>query len=219
VKTSSMMPMSCTSPPKDGQQALRGQQPVEEVLGELGPVRRDQDQRRQHHGQPGDRADPAEDRPHHWKRPREKALRVEQRNADGERTHQLSLPLLTLVLLPPLEQLRGVGGHVALQHVGGVELAEELDHLVLRRRVVAQLGGGQAPDLVDGAALGHQSDHEVGGGREAQEAVVHRVLQHVPELAPVVVTMDAGVRAETRGELLYPIPVGAEERLGHAAPP
>ena len=43
------------------------------------------------------------------------------------------------------------GGHVAVQHVGGMKLTEQSDHFVLRENVILQAGAGDVPDLLYGA--------------------------------------------------------------------
>ena len=48
------------------------------------------------------------------------------------------------------------GGHVALEHVGRMQLTEQLDHFVLRTALSPSWASAALPDLLNGA-LGHPS--------------------------------------------------------------
>ena len=156
-----------------------------------------------------------EERPRERHQPVEQPLGIEQRDLPGEDAEDLlhQQPLLLFLAAP--EELGGVGRDVALEDVGRVQLAEELDHLVLGHGVVAELRERSVPDLLDGVLAVHQPDHEVGRRREAVEALRGEILQHVPGLAAVLVAVDLGMRPQQRRELRDPVPGRAEELLRH----
>jgi len=120
------------------------------------------------------------------------------------------------VALAPLQELGGIGRHVTPEHVGAVELAQELNDLVLGRGVVAEAGASRLPNRLDGAFAVHEADEEIGGRREAVKALGGAVLQDVPGLSPVLVPVDLCVRTEPGLEPRHPVPRRAEERPGHA---
>jgi hypothetical protein len=96
-----------------------------------------------------------------------------------------------------------------------VQLSEQLDHLVLRHRVVAELRECPVPDRLDGVLAVHQPDHEVRRRGEAVEALGSKILEHVPGLAAVLVTVDLRVGTQQRRQLRDPVPGRAEELLRH----
>src|SRR3989338_8276175 len=96
-----------------------------------------------------------------------------------------------------------------------MELAQELDDLVLGRRVVTQALTGRLPDLVDRPPSVHEPDDHVRGGREAMEALARQVLEHVPRLAPVLMAMDPRVTPQAWGERRHPVPRRAEQGAAH----
>src|SRR3989304_4404093 len=100
----------------------------------------------------------------------------------------------------------GGGRPVGLDRVGRMELAQELDALVLGRRVVTQALTGRLPDLVDRPPSVHEPDDHVRGGREAMEALARQVLEHVPRLAPVLMGLDPRVTPQAWGERRHPVP-------------
>ena len=65
------------------------------------------------------------------------------------------------LLLGALEQLRGVRRDVALEHVRRVELGQEVNRLVLGRRLVAEPLAGDVPDLLDRARAVHEPEEQV----------------------------------------------------------
>src|SRR6185503_5874298 len=130
-----------------------------------------------------------------------------------ELLHQIALP----GLLRTAQDLVHVGRHLRLQHVGGVQLAEQADQLVLRRRVVAETLDRRIPQRLHRAAPVHQADHVVRLRVEAVHAARHAVLEHVPELAAVVVAMNAHVAAQARPQVRDPVPAGAIEVFAHGS--
>ena len=119
---------------------------------------------RHDHSQPDERAAPSNEGPDDGRKHPEKALRIEQGHAPCERVHQPAHPRPLDLPFVALQDLGGIRSNVALKHVGRVELAQNLDDLVLNRGVVAEAGGGDLPDLLNGPAPVHEPDDEVGGG-------------------------------------------------------
>src|SRR5262249_12132846 len=72
------------------------------------------------------------------------------------------------------------------QQVGAVELADELDDLVLRGGVVAELGEGEVPGGLDIARAIERADEVMGDGVEAVELVGGGGVNDVPAPAAVV---------------------------------
>ena len=197
------------------EQALGGHHAVHHVAAEVAPVRGGEDGARAHDGEPDERPEPAHQRADEPQEALQEPLRVEQRHAPGEEGQELALPAPALLPLAPPEHLRGVRRDVGLEHVGPVELAQELDHLVLRGRLVAQAPHRRVPDLLHGPVPVHQADHQVRRRREAVEARGRAVLEDVPELPAVLMAVDLGVRPEAGGEARHAVPRGAEERATH----
>ena len=108
------------------------------------------------------------------------------------------------------------GGNIALQHIGGVELAQELNHFRLGRRIVAQLRGNEFPDILDRALPIHQADEGVGRGRKPMKPFVRPILQHVPGLTAILVAMQLCVAAQAWGQGRHAIPGRAKEGFTHS---
>jgi hypothetical protein len=187
------------------QQVLRREHAVGEVLGELAPVRRRHHERRAHHHQPERRAGPAEKRPVPGEPALEPAVRIHQRDAQRER-RELLHEVAAAHELRAAQELGDIGCHFDLQHVGAVQLAEEPDQLVLRRRVVAESGDGRVPELLDAARAVHQADDEIRRRIEAVHAARHAVLEHIPALAAIVVPVDADVAPQPGTQARHAVP-------------
>ena len=123
-----------------------------------------EDDGRHDHAQPDERAEPSNEGPDDGREHPEEALRIEHGHAPCERVHQPAQPRPMDLPFVALQDLGGIRSNVALKHVGRVELAQNLDDLVLNRGVVAEAGGGDLPDLLNGPAPVHEPDDEVGGG-------------------------------------------------------
>jgi hypothetical protein len=78
------------------------------------------------------------------------------------------------------EELGYVGRDIALQQVGGMQLAQQLDHFILGRRVLVEPPVGDLPQLRDGAPAVHQGDDQTRRGRESVNAGGGRILQQIP---------------------------------------
>ena len=109
-------------------------------------------------GEPDRHPEPSGQRTHVRKCPGQEALGIQQRNANRERVHEPPHQLAFLLLLIALEQLGGVRRHVRLQNIRHVELREQANHVVLRRRIVAERLGREQPDVVNGALPVHPGD-------------------------------------------------------------
>src|SRR5262249_43242132 len=91
------------------------------------------------------------------------------------------------------------------------------DDLVLGRSIVAKLRHDARPKLVHRAPSVHQPDEQVDGRRESVKAARNVVLDHIPSVSAIAVSMHLHVTAQTRTQLGNTIPVLAEKRLGHGA--
>jgi len=92
-----------------------------------------------------------------------------------------------------------------------MELAQELDHLVLGRSVVTEARGGDLPELLDRAPPVHEANDEMGSRGEPMKALRREILEDVPRLPAILVTVDLGVAAEARRQSRHPVPGGTEE--------
>src|SRR5262249_62386785 len=101
---------------------------------------------------------------------------------------KIARPLLALA---PCEQLRNIGRDVALKQIGAMQLAEQLDQLVLGRRIVTKVPVGELPQLLDRMLPVHQGDDEARRRREAMDPGGRRVLQQIPDLATINMSMKA----------------------------
>ena len=109
------------------------------------------------------------------------------------------------------QQVSRFGRDIALQCVGAVELAQKTDSFVLGGRVVSQVGSRVLPDLLDGPSPVHEPDHPVRSRREAVEAPRRQVLEHIPGLASVLVSMNLSMAAQPGLQPGHPVPQVAEE--------
>ena len=166
-----------------------GEQPFREVRAQAVPARCRVHRARRHHREPHERAEPAEDWPHEGQQVFQQSIGVEDRQALRQRAHQPAWPLAALIAIVTAQQLLAVGRDVALQHVGGMQLPQQLDHLVLGGSGVAEPGGGGVPDLLDGPLPVHQTDDIVGCRGKAVITRGGVVLKHVPQMTAIVVTM------------------------------
>ena len=195
-------------------QIAGGEQPVQRAAGEVVPVHGEENGRGNHDGQPEHRPGPAPERSRQRRQGAQEPLRIDEGNAPGEEAPEPRPPAPPLGAIVALQDLGGVGRNVALEDVARVELGQEADDLVLRGTIVAEPGRGGLPDLLHGAAAVHEADHLVGGGREAMKALGRAVLQHVPRLAAVALTVNARVAAQPGLQPRHPVPGRAEQGAG-----
>src|SRR5689334_5179542 len=94
-----------------------------------------------------------------------------------------------------------------------MQLAEQLDHLVLGGCTLAERAVRVIPQLADRATAVHRGDQRAGGGREAVHAARGAVLQQVPDLAAIAMAVQARVRTQAGPERGHPVP-GITEELG-----
>jgi hypothetical protein len=59
------------------------------------------------------------------------------------------------------EKFSRVRGHVALEHISGVQVSQELDDFILRGSVIAKARADNLPQGFDGALAIHQPDHTI----------------------------------------------------------
>lgn len=96
-----------------------------------------------------------------------------------------------------------------------MQLTDEMNHFILRRPVVPELRVGRFPNLMDRPFSVHETDHHMGGGRKAMKSIGREIVQHVPDLAAVLMALKTYVATETRPESFDSIPRCAEEIVRH----
>ena len=141
--------------------------------------------------------------------PLEQLVGIEQRHAERQRVEHGDAALAVLLEAPP-EQLGDVGRDLTLQQVVVAQLAEDLDGLVLGRRVLAELVEQRVPDLVGRALAVHPADEVEGVLVHPVVAAGAGVLQQVPDLAAIDVARHAHVAAQPRVNAGDAVPAGAE---------
>src|SRR5262245_41150571 len=98
-----------------------------------------------------------------------------------------------------------------------MELAEQLDELVLSRSAFPEAAIGDLPQLLNRPCSVHAVQDQPRGRVETMHAPRGRVLHDEPDLAPIVVTVQARVRTQPGLQCGDAIPGTAEERLAHPA--
>ena len=88
-----------------------------------------------------------------------------------------------------------------------MELAEEADDFLLGRGLFAKTLPHRIPDLLDCALAVHETNNLVGGRCEALEAPGGMVLEHIPEITPIVVPMNLRMAPQPRLQPRHPIPI------------
>ena len=147
---------------------------------------------------PDQEPEPTEERPNERQPRFEKAIGIEQRNAYGQWIHQALLPLLTLLALIAVEKLLGVRWHVALEHVGGVQLTHQLYGLVLSRSIVAETRGCCIPCVLNALRTIEAGDEMVRCRCEAVVASRRTIFENIPELPAIVMAAKLRVAANSR---------------------
>lgn len=87
------------------------------------------------------------------------------------------------------QQFPTIWRHVADQNVGGVQLPEQSNYFVLGRCLIAFLLIQCVPEFLHCALAIHQSDKAIGRWRESVGSPASMILQDVPDLPAVIVTM------------------------------
>ncbi|EXI75267.1 MAG: hypothetical protein AW07_01168 [Candidatus Accumulibacter sp. SK-11] len=198
------------------QQVVRGQQLVTEVGGQLEPMHAGEDDRRQDDEQPEDDAGTPGQRLQKRPRARQEGVGVPQRDADRHRVDEALQEFLAFLLAPALAEFVDIGRQVGLQQVAGMQLREQPDHLVLRRRVGTGFSRDLVPDGVDRPLAVEQADDAIGAGAETVQLAGGAVVQDIPRLATEALALDAGVRTQDGPQRGDAVPRGAEERARHA---
>ncbi|MBR0815175.1 hypothetical protein JQ544_26835 [Bradyrhizobium diazoefficiens] len=161
-------------------------------------------------------ADDREERPDQRESCAEEIVRVQQRNPQRQRIHeahhQLSLTLATAAVRQFFEERRCI----AVEHIGGMQLAEQANDLVLGQDIILQPRAGDVPDLLNGAFAVHEADDEVGLGRETMQAARRAILEDVPELPAKLMAMNARMGPQPGPHIGNPVPRRAMKRLVHA---
>ena len=96
-----------------------------------------------------------------------------------------------------------------------MELTEELDDFILRRPVIPQLSIGRFPHLVNGSLPVHETDDHMRRRTEPVKPVGGQIMQDIPDLAAILLTLQANVSPQSRLEPFDSIPGGAEKIVRH----
>jgi hypothetical protein len=96
-----------------------------------------------------------------------------------------------------------------------MELPEQADHFILRRRVVSEFLHRTLPDFLDRAIAVHQPDDEVRDGIEPVHAPRNPVLHDVPAFTPVLMPVDANVTAQPRPQFGDAVPGRTQQFFSH----
>ena len=155
------------------------------------------------------------------RKPLEKAVWIEQRHFEGQRIEH-GEPALLVACEAAAEQLRHIGGDLALEQIVIAELAQDLDGVVLRRGIFAELVKKRVPDFVGGAHSIHAPD-------EVERVLVDpvvlsraRVLKQIPGLAAIDMTGHTHMAAQPRMYSRDTVPAGTEKEsigLGSGSAP
>ena len=128
----------------DEQQEIHGRKSLRRrVHAELFPVGSGENDAGSNNSHPDQETEPTEEWPHERQPCFEETIGIEKRDSHGEWIHQPLLPLLALLLLIAVEKFLGVRRHVALEHVGGVQLAHQLNGFVSLDGVMAPMKDGE----------------------------------------------------------------------------
>ena len=90
-------------------------------------------------------------------------IQSKTREVEENQNKARNLPLLAL---EATKHLASVGRYVADHRVSRVQLAQQTNDVLLRRRVAAALLVAMLPELLDRTFAVHQTDQAVGGGRQ-----------------------------------------------------
>jgi hypothetical protein len=96
-----------------------------------------------------------------------------------------------------------------------MKLTEEAYHLLLGRCVISESRPPHLPYLFDRSFPIHETDEEIGSWSESLESPGGVVLKNIPELSPIIVTMDLHMAAKAWLQSCHPIPVRAVKGNGH----
>jgi len=179
-------------------QVVGRQQLIAEVVAQFVPARRQQQQRWQHHPQPGQHQRPARQRRCPARHPLQHAVGVPERKAQRQGVEHLAHEALALVLLAALEKLGHVGRGVQAQQVGRVQLAQQVHDLVLGGRVVLQVGQQLVPDRLQAVQAVQPLEHPPGRRVETMLAAGHPIFDRIPDPAAVDMAVHAHVATQAR---------------------
>jgi hypothetical protein len=136
----------------------RGQNPVCDILGKLGPVETCKENSSSHNNQPENGSQPAEKGAHERQESDQESFRIEEGKTHEEGVSDILLPFNGTPLLKALQKLLRVRWDVALENVYSMELAEKTNHLLLSGRFFSESGSHLFPDLLNGPFSIHESD-------------------------------------------------------------
>jgi hypothetical protein len=184
----------------------RSQNPVCDILGELGPVKACKKNSSSHDDQPENGSQPTEKGAHEGQEPDQEPFRIKDGETHEQRITDILLPLNGTPLFKAFQKLLRVRWDVALKDIYRMELAEETNHLLLGRSFLSEACPPLPPDLPNGPLSIHESDQKIGGCVETLKSTRGMVLENVPDLPAIVVAMNLRVATESRFQPGHPIP-------------
>jgi hypothetical protein len=193
----------------------RSQNPICDILGELGPVKACEKNSSAHDDEPENGSQPAEKGANEGQESDQESFRVEDGKTHEERVSNILLPFNGPPLFKALQEFLRVRRDVALKNVHGMELAEKANHLLLSRSFFSKAGSRLFPDLLNGPFPIHQSDEEIGGCVETLKSTCGMVLENVPDLSAIVVAMNLPMAPKSWLQPRHPIPRRTVERSSH----
>ena len=191
------------------------QHPVGDVGGEFRPMQHRQGDAAQHQSKPPHQPESRKNRAHQRQHQPEDAVGIEQGDAQRERVAEPLHQPSPIGLFRPLRHLFEIGRNLALEQIGGMQLGQQMDRLVLGWRIVLRLASRSFPDIAHRPPAVHQAQHKVGDRGQAVKTSGLMVLQNVPGLAAKHLSVNGGVRAQPRFEVGDAVPGITEERCVH----
>ncbi len=113
----------------------------------------------------------------------EEPVRIEERQLEEERILDLLQPALSAHLFGALGEFPAVAERIGLHQIEGAELAQHLDHLILRGRIGAEDLHDFLPDAGHGAFAVHAHQDGIDRGGEPVAGRRKAVARHIPDLA------------------------------------
>ena len=197
------------------QHILRREGARGQIGGKLVPVPGHLQDGREYEQAPGPRQDVPERLGQQRHHALDQLVRVDQRKLERERIGDVLLELLPAQALAAFAQFRNIRRHVREQHVGLVQLRQQLHHLVLCRRRIAVAPADKIPDLVQRSPAVQQHNQLPCGRIEAQKAAAGPVLQHMPYFPAIAVAYPPRLGAQARPQSGDAVPGSGKQRGTH----
>jgi hypothetical protein len=160
--------------------AVQRQGTVQHIRGEFRAVHHSQHDAGADQRQPEQQAREREDRAHQLHGVVQEAVRVEQRQPQGERVAQPHQQGVALHPLAAPRDLGDIGRQLTQQEVGAVELGQQQDGFLLARLGGAMPAADHLPRLPQRPPAVQQADHQIRRGRQPVEPAALVILREMP---------------------------------------